>query len=157
MTPQLRTFLTVIDESAEMLIALRYAAWRAKHAEGRVALLYVIESHEVQPWRGVEKIMRDDAVAAAKSVLHQHEEFVRQMTGHEPILHIRHGDRREQLLQLLEEHPDISILVLGAHTGPKGPGPLVTYLTSATGIRKLQIPLVIVPDTYKMEADNLLV
>ncbi|MGH7488781.1 MAG: universal stress protein, partial [bacterium] len=37
-----RIFLVVVDDSQEMPVALRYAALRARHTGGRVALLYVI-------------------------------------------------------------------------------------------------------------------
>ena len=47
------------------------------------------------------------------------------------------------LLKLLDEEPNISILVLGAGTGPKGPGPLVSALAGLSG--RLRVPITIVP------------
>jgi hypothetical protein len=47
-------------------------------------------------------------------------------------------------LKLLDEEPSISVLVLGADSGPKGPGPLVTTLASKHS-GKLRVPLTIVP------------
>ena len=43
-----------------------------------------------------------------------------------PIVYIREGRTRDELLQLINEEPAISILVLAAGTGPEGPGPLIT-------------------------------
>jgi hypothetical protein len=60
------------------------------------------------------------------------------------MLHVREGNARDELLALLDEHPEISILVLGADTGPKGPGPLVTALAGKYSNR-LRVPLTIVP------------
>ena len=37
-----RVFLVVVDESKELQAALHYAARRAAHTGGRIALLYVI-------------------------------------------------------------------------------------------------------------------
>ncbi|HSK38593.1 MAG TPA: universal stress protein, partial [Arenibaculum sp.] len=54
------------------------------------------------------------------------------------------GDRREELLALMEEEPSISILVLAAGTGTEGPVPLISYL-AGKGINKLRIPLTVVP------------
>jgi hypothetical protein len=51
---------------------------------------------------------------------------------------------RDELLKLIEEEPSISILVLGAATGPEGPGPLVTHLAGKIAGR-LRIPVTIVP------------
>ena len=42
-------------------------------------------------------------------------------------------------MKLIDEEPSISILVLGAATGPKGPGPLVSALTGKF-VGKLRIP-----------------
>ena len=43
-----RVFLVVVDESEELQTALHYAARRAAHTGGRLALLYVIEPSELQ-------------------------------------------------------------------------------------------------------------
>ena len=48
------------------------------------------------------------------------------------------------MLKLIDEEPSISILVLGAATGAKGPGPLVSSLTGKQ-VGKLRIPITIVP------------
>ena len=47
---QPRVFLVVVDETEEYRIAVHYAARRAAHTGGRVALLYVIEPAEMQQW-----------------------------------------------------------------------------------------------------------
>ena len=41
-------------------MALRYAARRAQHTGGRVALLYVIEPSDLQQWMAVETLMREE-------------------------------------------------------------------------------------------------
>ena len=38
-----RVFLVVVDNTAEMRVALRFACRRARHTSGRVALLHVVE------------------------------------------------------------------------------------------------------------------
>jgi len=58
---QERVFLVVVDESEELRVALRYAARRARHTGGRVALLYVIEpTADLQHWMAVETLMREE-------------------------------------------------------------------------------------------------
>ncbi len=139
-----RVFLVVVDESAEMEVALRYASYRAGNSGGRVALLYVVEPSDFQHWMAVEDIMRDERRAEAEQILQRHARTVNAITGALPIFYLREGTRRDELLALIEEEPRISILVLAAGTGPEGPGPLVTYLTGK-GVGRLRIPVTVVP------------
>lgn len=76
--------------------------------------------------------------------------MVQELSGDMPILYVREGNVREELLRLIDEEPSISILVLGADTGPGGPGPLVTALTGKFS-GKLHIPLTIVPGSLTDE------
>ena len=73
------------------------------------------------------------------------------MSGAMPVLVLREGSRRDELLKLIDEDPSISILVLAAATGPKGPGPLVTEFTGKL-VGRLRIPVTIVPGNLSMEA-----
>jgi nucleotide-binding universal stress UspA family protein len=151
------TFLVIVDESEEMLAALRYAAWYARQTQGRVAMLHVIEPEGgIQPWGVVEDVLTEDAIARARTDLAEYEKLVETVSGAKPLWFIRQGKRRQVLLKLLEEQQDISILVLGAKTGADDPGPLVSYLTSAKGFCALKIPLVIVPDAYQIPGEQTL-
>lgn len=152
-----RTFLVVVDEGTEIPTSLYYAARHASIVGGRVAILYVIEPLEIQPWAGVEATLNEDAIARASAEMAANERVVESIIGTKPLLFIRQGNQRSVLLQFMEQQPDISVLVLAAHTGEAGPGPLISYLTSAKGIHALKIPLIIVPDTYKLAGDNLVV
>jgi len=156
-TTQPRLFLIVADTTPEMTVALRYAAWRAMHIGGQVAMLHVIEPDDINHWGMVNEAIMAEAEAQARQKLQPFETFTQNMTGKPLILYFRRGDKRLELLKLLETQAEISVLVLGAHTGVKGPGPLVSYLTSARGMRKLKIPLIIVPDTYALDDDNIVV
>jgi nucleotide-binding universal stress UspA family protein len=142
--PSERIFLVVVDESEEMQNALRYASRRARRTDGRVALLYVIEPAEFQHWLGVERVMQEEARQLAEETLQTLAAKVQAMTGRMPILHIREGRRRDELLALLEEEPDISILVLGTASGHSDPGPLVTYFVGSMG-EKVRVPITLVP------------
>src|SRR5579871_1424171 len=143
-TQSSRVMLVVIDESAELHIALRYACLRSRHTGSRVALLYVIEPGDSQQWRAVEDLMREESRAEAETAMKQLSEQVFELSGSMPILYLREGKPRDELLKLIEEEPSISILVLGAATGPEGPGPLVTHLAGKIAGR-LRIPVTIVP------------
>src|SRR6187551_3530712 len=106
---QERVFLVVVDESEEMRVALRYAARRAQHTGGRVALLYVIEPTELQHWMAVETLMREERREEAEALLQKLSAKVAELAGTMPVLYIREGRRRDELLGLLDEERSISI------------------------------------------------
>jgi nucleotide-binding universal stress UspA family protein len=139
-----RVFLVVVDKTEEMQVALRYACNRAHNTHGRVALLYVIESSEFQHWMSVGDLMREEARSEGEQVLQRWAAQVMEQTGTMPVLYLREGSRRSELMGLIDEEPSISILVLGANTEQRGPGPLVSALTGKF-VGKLRVPVTIVP------------
>lgn len=145
-----RVFLVVVDDTDEMRVALRYACRRAAHTGGRVALLYVVESSEFQHWMSVGDLMREEARSEGEQILQRCATQVVEQTGSLPVLYLREGSRRSQLMDLIEEEPTISILVLAADTGPRGPGPLVSALTGKF-VGKLRVPVTIVPGNLSDE------
>ncbi len=149
-----RVFLVVVDESDEMGNALRFACRRAQHTQGRVALLYVIEPVEFQHWLGVGRMMEAEARAAAEQRVQALASQVFQLTGRMPVIHIREGERSDQLAALLQEEQGISLLVLATAKGGNNPGPLVTYLMSTLG-RKIRIPVTLVPGELTPEEIDL--
>ncbi len=150
-----RIFLAVVDDSPEFSSALRFAARRAKRTGGRVALLYVIEPGDFQHWLSVSELMREEARQEAEAILRRHAATCQELSGKMPILHIREGRPSDELLALLEEEPSISVLVLGANPGSKGPGPLVSYLVGKAANR-LSVPVTIVPGTLDGDKIDLL-
>src|SRR5579863_8271971 len=147
-TPQQqhRIFLVVVDDSEEMGVALRYAALRAR----RTALLYVIEPSDLQQWMAVESLMREEHRQEAEQLLQKLSQQVAELAGSPPIVHIREGRRRDELLALLDEDPSISVLVLASSPRPEGPGPLITALTGKFS-DKLRVPVTIVPGSLTDE------
>jgi nucleotide-binding universal stress UspA family protein len=144
-----RVFLVVVDQSAELKLALRFAARRARATGGRVAMLYVTEPAEAE-WLGVGDIMREERRAEAEQRLQELSTQVQTLAGEMPILYVREGNVRDELLKLVDEEPSVSILVLAADAGSGGPGPLVTALTGKFA-GKLHIPLTIVPGSLTEE------
>ncbi len=145
-----RVFLVVVDQTPELKVALRYACRRARHSGGRVAMLYVTEPVEASEWVGVGELMREERRQEAETKLQELSTLVREQSGEMPMLHVREGEAREELLKLLEEEPTISVLVLGASTTGKGPGPLITALTGKYA-GNLRVPLTIVPGSLADE------
>lgn len=139
-----RVFLVVVDESPELKVALLYACRRAQKTGGRVAILHVAETGDFQQFFGVGKVMAQETRQAAEALMQKMAAEVYRLSGAMPVLYLREGDRRDELIKLINEEPSISILVLGASTSSKGPGPLVSAL-SGKFVGKLRVPLTIVP------------
>jgi hypothetical protein len=88
--------------------------------------------------------MQEEARQQAEQTLQAHAASVQAATGKMPVLYVREGPAREELLALIEENPSISLLVLGMASGREGPGPLVTYLVSQLG-GQMRLPVTLVP------------
>lgn len=145
-----RVFLVVVDETPEHRVAVQYAARRAAHTGGRVAMLYVIEPAELQHFLAIEELARAERREAAEELVQQLCDEISPIAGAMPVVYIREGRRRDQLLALINEEPTISILVLAAGTGAEGPGPLISYLTGKPAAR-LRIPITIVPGGLSLD------
>ncbi len=139
-----RVFRVVVDETEEMRAALRFACRRARSTGGTVALLKVIEPAELQQFAAIGSLMQAEARQAAEDILHRLAGEVNACSGHVPVLYVREGEPRAAVLGLIDEDPAISILVLAADPGPRGPGPLVTALTGKH-VGRLRVPVTIVP------------
>jgi len=124
----MRKFLVVLDDSRECLNAMRFAAMRAAKTGGGVEVLSIIPPDEFNHWIGVAEIMR----AEARERIEVHFEVF-----------------AKWLLAQINDDPDVGVLVLGAGTDNKGPGPLVTALSRQAG--SLPVPMTIVPGDMSKE------
>jgi nucleotide-binding universal stress UspA family protein len=141
MAAEVRKFLVVVDKTPECRVAVRFAARRAQHTEGRVTLLCVAAAADFQQWQGVEEIMTDEAHRDAEALVYEAAKIINELTGITPELLIEHGEAADCLLELIRRDRDISILVLASGTSKEGPGPLVKLF--ATKVQP--IPVTIVP------------
>lgn len=145
----MRKFMVVLDDSQECLNAMRFAAMRAAHTGGGVTILSIIPPDEFQHWIGVGTIMREEY----RERIHAHFEvfakWMRDKQHVEPELAIREGEAVTEILAQIEEDPEVGVLVLGAGNDKKGPGPLVSALTRASGA--FPIPVTIVPGELSKE------
>lgn len=64
---------------------------------------------------------------------------------------IREGSKPEEIVNLIQEDPDISILVLGASVEASGPGPLVSQLAGGKNAGSFPIPITIIPGSMTIE------
>ena len=143
-----RKFLVVVDKTIECKVAVRFAARRAQHTAGRVTLLCVVQPADFQQWRGVEKIMEDEARQEAESQVYAAAKVVNELSGIISEIVIAEARAAEALVNLIKADKDISILVLASSTAKEGPGPLVSMF--ASGIQA--IPVTIVPGNLSDDA-----
>jgi len=145
----MRKFLVVLDDSRECLNAMRFASMRAANTGGGVQVLSIIPPDEFQHWIGVGNIMQEEA----RERIHAHFEvfakWMRDKQNIDPELVIREGDAVPEILAQVREDTEIGVLVLGASSDHKGPGPLITQLTKAAGA--LPVPYTIVPGDLSKE------
>ena len=145
----MRKFLVILDDSRECLNAMRFAAMRAAKTGGGVTILSVIPPEEFNHWIGVGEIMRAEARERIEVHYEVFAKWMRDRQNVNPELVIREGEPVPQILAQVREDDDIGVLVLGAGTDGKGPGPLVTELTRRAG--SLPIPITIVPGEMSKE------
>src|SRR3989454_10723192 len=108
-------FLVVIDDSPECDRALYFASRRALRVGAGVVMLRVVETHDRnQQWLGVADIMRAEAHEQANAVLDRHGARSSSITGVMPERVIREGEKAQQVLNLIEDDEDVTILVLAA-------------------------------------------
>ncbi len=145
----MRKFLVILDDSRECLNAMRFAAMRAAHTGGGVQVLSVIPPDEFNHWIGVGNIMREEA----RERIHVHFEvfakWMRDKQDVDPELVIREGEIVPEIFQQLEDDGEIGVLVLGASSENRGPGPIISELARTFGA--LPIPVTIVPGDMTKE------
>ena len=145
----MRKFLLILDDSQECLNAMRFAAMRAARTGAGVEVLAVIPPEEFNHWIGVSDIMRSEARERIEVHFEVFAKWMRDRQGIDPELVIREGEPIQEILAQVKDDPEIGVLVLGAGTDKKGPGPLVTQLTKNAG--SLPIPMTIVPGDLSKE------
>jgi len=94
-------------------------------------------------------VMEEEARAAVEARVNALAGEVFEMTGAMPTIYIRSGKRRDEVVGLIEEEPEIKLLVLGMAAGPEGPGPLVNSLIGGGVV--LRVPVTLVPGGLEAE------
>ena len=145
----MRKFLVVLDDSKECLNAMQFAAMRAAKTGGGVEVLSIIPPEEFNHWIGVGDLMRAEARERIEVHFEVFAKWMRDRQGVNPSLVIKEGEVVPEILAQISEDPEIGILVLGASTDKKGPGPIVTQLSKNAG--SLPIPITVVPGDLSKE------
>ena len=142
-TAPLRTYLVVIDDSAEARVALRFAARRAAKTEGRIEVLAVIEPQDFVQWGGVEKAFEQEQRLRIEGIVSSAVGEILDESGVEASVVVRQGEPVKAVREHIGEREEVAALVLGA--APNGnPGPLVAHFTG-NDAGKLPCPVMLIP------------
>jgi nucleotide-binding universal stress UspA family protein len=146
----MRKFLIILDDTPEMLNAMRFAAIRASKTGGGVEMLAVISPEEFQHFMGVAEVMRAEAREKIEAHFEVFKDRMERREGVTPTLAIREGDPVEEVIRHVKADPEIGVLVLGASTDKGGPGPIVSALTGRR-VAEMGVPITIVPGSMTKE------
>jgi nucleotide-binding universal stress UspA family protein len=142
--------LVVIDDSPECDRAVYYASRWAVRIGANVVMLRVIPTEDRnQQWLGVADIMKQEAQDEANAALDRAAGRANGIAAITPERVLREGDATEQILALIDEDVDISLLVLAAGTSTEGPGPIVSHLGKTAST--FPVPIAIVPGNLSDE------
>jgi nucleotide-binding universal stress UspA family protein len=128
---------------------MRFAAMRAANTKGGVEILAIIPPEEFNHWIGVGDIMREEQRDRIEAHFEVFAKWMRDKHGIDPELVIREGEPVAEIMAQVSEDDQIGVLVLGAGSDKKGPGPRVTQLTKNAG--SLPMPITIVPGDLSKE------
>ncbi len=138
-----RTYLVVIDDSAEARVALRFAARRAAKTDGAVEVLAIVEPQDFVQWGGVQAAIEEEQRLRIEAIVSAAVGEIIDAAGIEPTIVVRQGDPVKRSAHYIGKREDIAALVLGA--APCGsPGPLVAHFTG-NDAGKLPCPVMIIP------------
>ena len=144
-----RTYLVVVDDSAEARAALRFAARRAAKTGGRVEVLGIVEPQDFVQFGGVQNAIEEDQRLRIEGVVSGAVGEILDECGLEANIIIRQGEVVKSVRDYLTGRDEVAALVLGA--APSGnPGPLVANFTgSDAGL--LPCPVMIIPGSLSDE------
>jgi nucleotide-binding universal stress UspA family protein len=144
-----RTYLVVIDDSAEARVALRFAARRATKTDGKVEVLAVVEPQDFVQWGGVQAAIEEEQKLRIEGVVSGAIGEIVDETGVKPSIVIRSGEPIKVVREYIGSRVEVAALVLGA--APSGsPGPLVAHFTGSDA-GKLPCPVMIIPGSLSDE------
>lgn len=146
----MRTYLVVVDETAEAEIALRFAARRAAKTGGAVEILTLIPPAEFVQWGGVQATIEEEARLRAEALVAGAAGTLIEESGIRPTITVKQGEPVAVVRAVLAENEGIAALVLGA-AASGAPGPLVTYFAGADA-GSMPCPVMIIPGSLTREA-----
>ncbi|HWJ37158.1 MAG TPA: universal stress protein [Sphingomicrobium sp.] len=138
-----RTYLVVVDDSAESRVALRFAARRAAKTGGRIEVLGIVEPQDFVQFGGGQAAIEEEQRLRIEGVVSSAIGEILDESGVDAQIIIRQGEAVRTVRDFIGEREEVAALVLGA--APSGtPGPLVAdFAGHDAGL--LPCPVMIIP------------
>ena len=144
-----RTYLVVVDDSAEARVALRFAARRASKTGGRIEVLGIVEPQDFVQFGGVQAAIEEEQRLRIQGVVSSAIGELLDESGVEANIIVQQGEPVRTVRDYLGGREDVAALVLGA--APSGiPGLLVVHFTG-NDAGKLPCPVMIIPGSLSDE------
>src|SRR5881227_3212571 len=144
-----RTYLVVVDDSAESRVALRFAARRAAKTDGKIEVLGIVEPQDFVQFGGVQAAIEEEQRHRIEGVVSSAIGEILDESGVEAAIVIRQGEPVKAVREYVGDREEVHALVLGA--APSGhPGPLVDHFTNGDA-GKLPCPVMIIPGSLSDE------
>ena len=141
-TPR-RTYLVVVDDSAEAAVALRFAARRAAKTGGRIEVLGIVEPQDFVQFGGVQAAIQEEQRLRIEGVVSASVGEILDEAGIEATVIVAQGEPVKAVRDYVGEREEIAALVLGA--APSGnPGVLVSNFCG-TDAGRLPCPVMLIP------------
>lgn len=138
-----RTYLVVVDDSAESRVALRFAARRAAKTGGRVEVLGIVEPQDFVQFGGVQNAIEEEQRLRIEGVVSAGIGDILDESGVEAKIIVQQGEPVKAVRDYIGHRDEIAALVLGA--APSGnPGPLVANFCGNDSGR-LPCPVMLIP------------
>lgn len=139
----MRVYLVIMDDTAEALVALRFASRRAIKTGGALHIIALVETQPFVAFAGVQATIDEEARERAQSTAATAAGSILSEGGAMPLIAVMRGEGVKVVRDYLDTHPEISALVLGAAIDG-GPGPLVSHFAGAQA-GGLPCPVFVVP------------
>ena len=144
-----RTYLVVVDDSAEARVALRFAARRAAKTQGRIEVLGIVEPQDFVQFGGVQAAIEEEQRLRIEGVVSSSIGEILDESGVEANIIVQQGEVVRTVRDYVADREDVAALVLGA--APTGsPGPLIVHFTG-NDAGKLPCPVMIIPGSLSDE------
>ncbi len=139
-----RKFLAVSDETEECMVALVFAAMRAKAVGSQLIVLRCARVPGIGGWIGLDRDISEDAMDSARLKALKHIDAVERRVGVRAELVISEDEPVDAIAKLVNTDTAIKVLILAAAAGWR-PGPLVSRLAKGKPIASRPIAVTVIP------------
>src|SRR5436305_15210805 len=109
-----RTYLVVVDDSAESRVALRFAARRAAKTDGRIEVLGIVEPQDFVQFGGVQAAIEEEQKLRIEGVVSSAIGEILDESGIDASIIVQQGEPIRAVRDYVADRPEIAALVLGA-------------------------------------------